>query len=227
MDSKRKRLKGPRKKAALVVWRRFGWTGLQLSPGSALSELAYLAGKDHDISLRLLLMSLNRVVVLSKRNNNYRALACRLESRGVSHVIASRTPRQGQLSLEEGLREALVILAVPAHVVHTLPLENLPKDSVVVDCSNRERKCGEDEVSQAEHLAAGLPPGPVVVKALNTVSGYFLEQVTEQSVKPVPIASDSTSAKVTIWAKSRLKSQTLIMINYLGHGCLLMIVSSY
>ena len=186
-----------------------------------------MAGKDHDISLRLLLTTLNRVAVLSEKNNNFRALACRLESRGVPHVIASRTPRQGQLSLEEGLRESLVILAVPAHVVHTLPLENLPKDSVVVDCSNRERKCGEDELSQAEQVAAGLPPGPVVVKALNTVSGYFLEQVTEQSVKPVPIASDSTSAKVTIWAKSRLKSQTLIMINYLGHGCLLMIVSSY
>ena len=35
-----------------------------------------------------------------------------------------------------------------------------------------------------------------MVKALNTVSGYFLEQVSEQSVKPVPIASDSSSAKV-------------------------------
>jgi len=96
-----------------------------------------------------------------------RALACRLESRGVSHVIASRTPRQGQLSLDEGLCEALVILAVPAHLVHSLPLDNLSKDSVVVDCSN-------------------------------TVSGYFLEQVSEQSVKPVPIASDSNSAKAMV-----------------------------
>ena len=148
-------------------------------------------------------MALYRVAVLSKKNDNFRALACRLESRGVSHVIASRTPRQGQLSLEEGFHEALVILAVPAHVVHTLPLDKLSKDSVVVDCSNRERKCGLDEVSQAEQLAASLPPGPVAVKALNTVSGYFLEQVTEQSVKPVPIASDSNSAKVNIWAKSQ------------------------
>jgi len=69
---------------------------------------------------------------------------------------------------------------------------------VVVDCSNRTRRCAEDELSQAEQLAAALPPGPSVVKALNTVSGYFLEQVTEQSVKPVPIASDSGSAKVIV-----------------------------
>ena len=141
------------------------------------------------------------------------------------HVIASRTPRQGQLSLEEGLREALVVLAVPAHVVHSLPLDNLSKDSVVVDCSNRERKCGLDELSQAEQLAASLPPaGPVVVKALNTVSGYFLEQVSEQSVKPVPIASDSNSAKVTIWAH-------LFVSFYLCHGFLssyyCVILSSY
>ena len=83
-----------------------------------------------------------------------RALACRLESRGVPHVIASRTPRHGQLSLDDGLREALVILAVPAHAIYSLPLENLRKDSVVVECSNRPRKCGEDELSQAEQLAA-------------------------------------------------------------------------
>ena len=85
---------------------------------------------------------------------------------------------------------------MPAHVVHTLPLANLPKEGVVVDCSNRPRKCGEEELSQAEQLAAALPPGAVVVKALNTVSAHFLEQVTEQSVKAVPIASDSASAKV-------------------------------
>ena len=148
-----------------------------------------------------------------------RALAARLESRGVPHVVASRTPGEAQLSLQDGLREALVVLAVPAHAIYTLPLDNLPKDGVVVDCSNRTRRCAEDEVSQAEQLAAALPPGPSVVKALNTVSGYFLEQVgdaeadlcadvltiipvyffdqvTEQSVKPVPIASDSGSAKV-------------------------------
>ena len=153
-----------------------------------------------------------------KKNINHRALACRLESRGIPHVIASRTPRQGQLSLEDGLREALLILAVPAHTVRTLPLESLPKESIVVDCSNRTRRCGEDELSQAEQLAAALPPGPVVVKALNTVSGYFLEQVTEQSVKPVPIASDSASAKVGKEPRSirYRESQTFPGP---GHGC--------
>ena len=88
-------------------------------------------------------------------------------------------------------------------MVHTLPLANLPKEGVVVDCSNRLRKCGEEELSQAEQVAAGLPPGAVVVKALNTVSAHFLEQVTEQSVKAVPIASDSASAKVD---RSQIKS---------------------
>ena len=108
-----------------------------------------------------------------------RALATRLESRGVPHVVASRTPGKAQLSLQDGLREALVVLAVPAHAIYTLPLDKLPKDGVVVDCSNRTRRCAEDELSQAEQLAATLPPGPVVVKALNTVSGYFLEQVDD------------------------------------------------
>ena len=68
------------------------------------------------------------------------------------HVIASRTPGEGQLSLEEGLREALIVLAVPNHVAFTLPFDNLQKGSVVVDCSNRTRKFGEDELSQANHI---------------------------------------------------------------------------
>ena len=46
---RRRRFKDwPRKNAALTNWRRFGWTGLQLFPGSALLELAYLAGKPHN-----------------------------------------------------------------------------------------------------------------------------------------------------------------------------------
>ena len=155
-------------------------------------------------------------------------------------MVASRTPGKAQLSLQDGLREALVVLAVPAHAIYTLPLDKLPKDGVVVDCSNRTRRCAEDEVSQAEQLAAALPPGPSVVKALNTVSGYFLEQVgdaeadldaddavwsssiiipvylidqvTEQSVKPVPIASDSGSAKVKKYDHLYLSSNSLIMV---------------
>ena len=48
-EGRRRRLKDwPRRNAALATWRRFGWTDLQLSPGSALLELAYLAGKPHN-----------------------------------------------------------------------------------------------------------------------------------------------------------------------------------
>ena len=41
-----KRRRQKRKKAILENWRRFGWTSIQLPPGSALLELAYLAGND-------------------------------------------------------------------------------------------------------------------------------------------------------------------------------------
>ena len=48
VDTKRKKLKeSPRRN--LADWRRFGWTpGLQLCPGFALLELAYLEGKHHN-----------------------------------------------------------------------------------------------------------------------------------------------------------------------------------
>ena len=57
----------------------------------------------------------------------------------------------------------------------------------------------------------------MVAKALNTVSGYFLEQVAEQGVRPVPIASDSASAKVG--KKYTNNTQTFICLPNAGNGC--------
>ena len=50
-SSRRKRLKKEVRKA-WASWRKSGSTGLQLFPGSALLELAYLAGKDQVVDKR-------------------------------------------------------------------------------------------------------------------------------------------------------------------------------
>ena len=63
-----------------------------------------------------------------------------------SHALASSPPLPLliiiiflQVTLQEGMQQHLVILAIPYHALPSLPLSLLPSGAVVVDCSNRYR----------------------------------------------------------------------------------------
>jgi len=143
-----------------------------------------------------------------------RALSSRLTLRGIPHLLASRSPREGQVSLEEGVKAELVILAVPPAAHPSLPLSLVEKGTVLVDISNRRDKCMENQLSQAEELQAILPLGVTVVKALNTVSAYQLE-LWDQNMRTVPVASDSVTAKALVF-----NFLTSIGIPFIDMGCL-------
>ena len=117
---------------------------------------------------------------------NYgRALVTKLTSSGVSVVWGSRSPAPGQVTVEEAMTSvSLVILAVPVFSWSQLPLNSLRPGTTVVDCSNREEWC-DQTLSNAESLQTMLPPGVFVVKCLNTVSAYQLENQTFSDGKQV------------------------------------------
>ena len=121
-------------------------------------------------------VSLARARVGVVGTGNYgRALRSKLISVGAEVVWGSRTPASHQVSLETVMEEKLVILAVPVFSWPNLPLDSLVEGAVVVDCSNRSSWCREEQISQAEQLQDLLPSGVRLVKCLNTVSAYELE----------------------------------------------------
>ena len=109
-----------------------------------------------------------------------RAVVTRLEEAGVEVVWGSRHPDPDtrQVSVEEAMAAQvpmLMILAVPSFSWSSLPLSSLPPGCVVLDPSNRGARCEPGQASQAETLQPLLPPGVAVVKCLNTLSAYELE----------------------------------------------------
>ena len=127
---------------------------------------------------------------------NYgRAIRAKLVGSGVVVVWGSRTPDQDQVTLEKVMEESLIILAVPVFSWSSLPLSSLQPGTVVIDCSNRTSWCRQEEISQAEQLQDLLPSGVTVVKCLNTVSAYELENTSLSPGKQVPLAGDSPEAK--------------------------------
>ena len=132
----------------------------------------------------LLTGSCELVSVLGTGNYG-RALVTKLTSSGVSVVWGSRSPAPGQVTVEEAVTSvSLVILAVPVFSWSQLPLTSLRPGTTVVDCSNREEWC-DQTLSNAESLQTMLPPGVFVVKCLNTVSAYQLENQTFSDGKQV------------------------------------------
>jgi len=85
-------------------------------------------------------------------------------------------------------------MAIPFEFISTIPLDKLSKGQILVDCSNRTKACGDGDKSHAEILESLVPKGVRVVKALNTLSAYCLENETSEK-KNVPVASDDLSAK--------------------------------
>ena len=91
------------------------------------------------------------------------------------------------------MEEMLVVLAVPVFSWSSLPLTSLAEGAVVVDCSNRTSWCREGEISQAEQLQDLLPSGVRLVKCLNTLSAYELENTSLSPGKQVTFSQLSTS----------------------------------
>ena len=76
-----------------------------------------------------------------------------------------------------------------------LPLHLLTYRHTVVDCSNRPQLCKGGQQSQAEQLQALLPPGVLVVKALNSLSAHQLESGDHGGRLDLAMASNSPGAK--------------------------------
>jgi len=127
-----------------------------------------------------------------------KAIASKIESSGLHVVQGSREPGGKFVTVENTLQENLVILAVPMFSWTELPLNKIMPGTVVIDCSNRTKTCPPTHLSQAETLQQLLPGGVHVVKCLNTVSAYELENNTYTAGKQVPIAGDSKAAKEAV-----------------------------
>ena len=123
-----------------------------------------------------------------------RAVVTRLEESGLEVVWGSRhpDPDTGQVSVEEAMaaleqEPMMLILAVPSFSWSSLPLSSLCPGCVVLEPSNRRARCEPGSLSQAESLQQLLPPGVTVVKCLNTLSAYELENKSFAAGKQVKI----------------------------------------
>ena len=142
---------------------------------------------------------LDSVAVIGTGNFG-RALASKVRAAGLEVVVGSRRPGPGLVPLERAFAERVVVLAVPVFSWSDLPLHCLQPGAVVVDCSNRTSRARPGQPAQAEQLLPLLPPGVALVKALNTVSAYSLENPGLFSIAAVPVAGSSTAARRTVAA---------------------------
>ena len=112
-----------------------------------------------------------------------RAIVTKVRSAGFDVIWGSRNPVP--VPVEKVMMESLLILAVPSFSWSSLPLSSLCPGCVVLDPSNRRARCEPGSVSQAESLQQLLPPGVTVVKCLNTLSAYELENQSLEAGKQV------------------------------------------
>ena len=126
----------------------------------------------------------SRVAVVGSGNFG-RAIVTKVRSAGFDVIWGSRNPVGDQVPVEKVMMESLLILAVPSFSWSSLPLSSLCPGCVVLDPSNRRARCEPGSVSQAESLQQLLPPGVTVVKCLNTLSAYELENQSLEAGKQV------------------------------------------
>jgi len=74
---------------------------------------------------------------------------------------------------EAAASSAIVIVATPSSTFKSLPFHIFGQDQILVDCSNRHKSRG-GECSQAEELQRLASDKVTVVKALNVLSAYAL-----------------------------------------------------
>mgnify|MGYP001200940556 CR=1 FL=1 len=125
-----------------------------------------------------------RVTVVGSGNFG-RAIVAKIRSAGFDVIWGSRNPTGDQVPVEKVMMESLLILAVPSFSWSSLPLSSLQPGCVILEPSNRSARCEPHQQSQAERLQQLLPPGVSVVKCLNTVSAYELENTSFAAGKQV------------------------------------------
>lgn len=151
-------------------------------------------------------------IVSKKQNNekihaaiigtgNYaRALASQFHQAELTILIGSRNPNQLKfegvelVTYEEAVRRCdIVFFCVPAHAFNNVAtaLKSLLVGKVVVDVSNLEN---QDDASNAMHLQS-LLSSSVVVKALNTVSAYTLENGAYGASRDTYVCGDDEERK--------------------------------
>ncbi|XP_023341911.1 metalloreductase STEAP4 [Eurytemora carolleeae] len=141
----------------------------------------------------------NKVAIIGRGSFGL-ALSKEFARAGIPVCIGSRTPTVSSdgiptMSIRDAIHDNnIIILAIPYLHQDSIPLAEISLNQIVIDCSNRVKICKSSEHSQAELLQAKLPAGCAVVKALNTLSAYEIENRT-RTIKEVPIASDSKLAK--------------------------------
>ena len=126
----------------------------------------------------------SRVAVVGSGNFG-RAIVAKVRSAGFDVIWGSRNPTGDQVPVEKVMMESLIILAVPSFSWSSLPLSTLQPGCVILDPSNRSSVCQPHHQSQAESLQQLLPQGVTVVKCLNTVSAYELENQSLEAGKQV------------------------------------------
>ena len=162
----------------------------------------------------------SRVAVVGSGNFG-RAIVTKVRSAGFDVIWGSRNPVGDQVPVEKVMMESLLILAVPSFSWSSLPLSSLCPGCVVLDPSNRRARCEPGSVSQAESLQQLLPPGVTVVKCLNTLSAYELEnmsfaagkQVETEKHPPISMARrfDSRTRSLIFESPQNLLDQKMLM----------------
>ena len=159
------------------------------------TEPSSAVNKNPDIKMDI---SATDIVAVIGTGNFGKAITTKLMKSGVQVVVGSRNPSGPYVSIEKALQEKIVIMAVPCFSWPNLPLAKIQPGTIVIDCSNRISKCLPSGVSQAELLQQMLPPGVQVVKGLNTISAYELENMKFSAGQQVPIAGNCPVMKQAV-----------------------------
>jgi len=152
---------------------------------------------DHTVSMIPGPNNMPRVAVLGTGTFGS-ALVAKMKQCGIEVIWGSRSPKTNQVPVEKVISESVVVMAVPLMSWSSLTsscFQHLEPGTIVIDCSNRQKWCKENEESQAEQLQKILPADVTVVKCFNTISAYELENTSFSAGKQVPIAGDSLEAK--------------------------------
>jgi len=155
---------------------------------------------NENTDIKVDIVSTETVAVIGTGNFG-KAITTKLVQSGIHVVVGSRNPQLGRfVSIEKALQQKIVILAVPTFSWPDLPLVKIEPGTVLIDCSNRTKKCHPSELSQAEQLQKMLPPGVQVVKGFNTISAYELENQSLSAGQQIPIAGNCAVMKQAVGA---------------------------
>jgi len=164
-------------------------------------------------------------------NGNYgRALSSQFQQAGLQYCIGSRSVEniendQLVLSYEDAIGKSdILFLCVPPYSYDTsiAPLSNILRDKIIVDVSNLENESDDSNALKLQQML----PSSYVIKGLNTVSAYSLENEAYGASRDTFVCGDNEEKKKKVMDvlreiglnpldKGRL--QSAIMIEKLPH----------